>query len=198
MSLFDTLSKEFAKSPSGPMMLTSKSRKWFTSRVKQLGDINRTSLLDDRELTTKSTPTVGHMFMFVYDPKHKKTLPYYDKFPLIIMVDVDEKKQGFYGLNLHYLNPKLRAAFLDALHDSYGSTKGFTSNTRVRATYSMLKNASNLREFKPCFKHYLFDHVQSKFAKVDSPDWEIAIFLPTENFEKASKNQVWSESRKKI
>ena len=55
------------------------------------------------------------MNMFFYDPKHKDTLPYYDRFPLSVIIG--PAKGGFYGLNLHYLPPVLRAKMLDALMD---------------------------------------------------------------------------------
>jgi hypothetical protein len=41
---------------------------------------------------------VGSMQMFFYDPKTKETLPYYDTFPLVVVVGPAEG--GFYGLNL--------------------------------------------------------------------------------------------------
>ena len=53
-----------------------------------------------------------------------------------------------------------------------------------------------MRYFKPCFKHYLSEHVNSKLLLIEPADWEIAIFLPTESFRKVSKETVWKESRK--
>ena len=43
-----------------------------------------------------------------------------------------------------------------------------------------------MRYFKPCFKHYLLNHVKSRFAEVPAPEWEIATFLPTAQWKKAS------------
>lgn len=40
----------------------------------------------DEQVNLKNRVGSGQMYMFYYDPKHKKTLPYYDRFPLIIMV----------------------------------------------------------------------------------------------------------------
>ena len=39
----------------------------------------------------------GYMDAFYYDPKHKATLPYYDKFPLIFPLSVG--KDFFIGIN---------------------------------------------------------------------------------------------------
>ena len=89
--------------------------------------------------------------MFFYDPKTKDTLPYYDTFPLVVVVGPAEK--GFYGLNLHYLPPILRAKMLDALMDIATSKK--SPNAKFEITYEDSKSHSKLRYFKPCFKHYL-------------------------------------------
>jgi hypothetical protein len=52
-----------------------------------------------------------------------------------------------------------------------------------------------MRYFKPCFKRYLTANVKSRFARVPASEWEIATFLPTASFEKASKTTVWKDSR---
>ena len=49
----------------------------------------------------------------------------------------------------------------------------------------LLKGISGKPYYKACYKHYLSSNVRSNFAKVDSADWEIAIFLPLERFRKA-------------
>ena len=62
----------------------------------------------------------------------------------------------------------------------------------MRLEYQLLKTSSQLRYFKPCYKHYLTSHIQGQFLLVEPQDWEIAIFLPTESFRKVSKETVWS------
>ena len=133
--------------------------------------------------------------MFFYDPKHKKTLPFYDAFPLVI--PIGPAKGGFYGLNLHYLPPALRAKLLDGLLDNLNN-RLYDESTQFKINMQMLNRASTLKWFKPCLKHYLNDHVRSRFAMVESPEWEIATFLPTASFQKASKTAVWKDSRSKI
>jgi hypothetical protein len=135
------------------------------------------------------------MYMYFYDPKTKDTLPYYDRFPLTIIVD--PAPNGFYGLNLHYLPVPLRARLLDGLMDTLNNEK-YDETTRFRLSYSMLSSASKLTAFKPCFKRYLSGHVRSRFALVDPSDWEIATFLPTADFAKASISRVYRDSRRII
>jgi len=173
---------------------TKESREWFRKKASNLRSINREDLMKEEPLKTGARQIVGSMQMFFYDPKTKDTLPYYDKFPLAIIVG--PAKGGFYGLNIHYLPPVLRAKFLDALMDI--ADKKITDNSKFDLTYKTLKNASKMKYFEPCFKHYLTEHVKSKFAKVPAPEWEIATFLPTASWSKASSQKVFSDSRKMI
>lgn len=192
-SLFQRLASEIAED--GVKRRSVEARGWFLARLRAVGNINRQTLLKDPELVKKNKPAPGKMFMFFYDPKNKKTLPFYDKFPLILMVGPAEG--GFYGLNLHYLEPRLRAMFLDKLM-AYASAKNLTDSSKLRITYQILKGAAKLNAFAPCFKHYLFEHVRSFTMMVPAPEWDIAIFLPTEQFVKESKQNVWANSKKSL
>jgi len=174
---------------------TKESRDWFRGKVRNLKNINREALMKEDPLKQTTEEIIGSMYMFFYDPKHKETLPFYDTFPLVVVVGPAEG--GFYGLNLHYLPPILRAKMLDALMD-ITTNKKYNDSTRFKMSYELLTRTSKLKYFKPCFKHYLNEHVKSKFAMVPAPEWEIATFLPTAKFEKASINAVYKDSRQKI
>jgi len=176
---------------------TKEAQDWFRKKAQQMRRVNRTDLLQDDQvkLVNRQNPLIGSMNMFFYDPKTKDTLPFYDRFPLVIIVGPAEK--GFYGLNLHYLPPLLRAKMLDALLDITNNKK-YDSTTRFQMSYKMLQSSSKLRYFKPCFKHYLTSHVKSRLARVEAPEWEIATFLPTASWEKSSATNVYRESRKAL
>jgi hypothetical protein len=174
---------------------TKESREWFRKKIKNMRSIKREALMKEDPLKQTGQEIVGSMYMFFYDPKHKDTLPYYDTFPLVVVVGPAEG--GFYGLNLHYLPPILRAKMLDALMDITTNTK-FNSSTRFKMSYELLVKTSKLKYFKPCFKHYLNEHVQSKFAMVPAPEWEIATFLPTADFRKANSKKVYYDSKQMI
>ena len=68
-------------------------------------------------------PTVGVLCHFIYDPKLKNSLPYYDKFPLCIPAD-QKNGEGFLGWNLHYVPIDMRKVILGELlkHMSYYKT----------------------------------------------------------------------------
>lgn len=177
-SIFDTLELEAFKKGITPR--TKESIAWFRRKAQAMFNSrspSRSTLMNDPNLTLTQRPKGdGNMYMFFYDPKHKATLPYYDAFPLIFMTG--PAKGGFYGLNLHYLPPVLRAKVLDSVLNGTGG---------VPSKY-----------IKPMIKHYLFSHVRSRLARVESSEYEIAAFLPTADFKKANKSQVYRESRKKM
>jgi|TARA_R110000803_G_scaffold34736_2_gene75656 hypothetical protein len=173
---------------------TKESREWFLKKAQNMRSINRTALMQEEELKQGAKQIIGSMQMFMYDPKHKDKLPYYDIFPLVIVLG--PAKGGFMGLNLHYLPPKLRMQFFANLMDIQGSK--LTEDAKFSLTYRMLKKSSGLRYFKPCLKHYLNSQVTSKFAEVLAPEWEVAIFLPTAQFRKANSYKVHYDSRSQI
>ena len=192
-SLFNTLRTELTAK--GYESRSREAKTWFAERVKELnGRISRKTLLNDDALKVRSKPIWGHMFMFVYDPKTKDTLPYYDRFPLVIALQPAEG--GFLGLNLHYLRPDVRAVFLDKLMSTMSGSDQLTERSRLRVRYELLASVRRFRQFSPCLKHYLSGHVKSRIAQVYAPDWETAIFLPIEQFAKANKTKVWKESQK--
>ena len=58
----------------------------------------------------------GNMYMMFYDAKTKDKLPYCDRFPLVIPFDTVSVKNGFYGINLHYIAPIARVGLLEQLY----------------------------------------------------------------------------------
>jgi hypothetical protein len=131
----------------------------------------------------------------VYDPKGKAELPYYDRFPLVI--PLKRTPDGFIGLNLHYLPLRYRINFLNkllplAIYNDEDEIK------RLRVTYPMLDASSKLKEFRPCIKQYLYNHVKSRILSVEHNEWDIAVFLPIHQFKKAKPQDVWKESVQEI
>ena len=192
-NLFQKLGYEAFRAGINPR--SQEARDWFRRKAQSLSRINRLELLQDESLKLTNRQLVGSMQMFFYDPKHKDALPFYDKFPLAIVVG--PAPGGFYGLNLHYLPAVLRAKFLDALLDITNNNK-YDETTKFELSYKMLNGARSMRYFKPCYKHYLTAHVKSRFARVSAPEWEIATFLPTADWQKQTQTKVHAASRKMI
>ena len=174
---------------------SKESRDWLRRKANSLRRVNRNALMREEPIQLSNRRLIGSMQMFFYDPKTKDKLPYYDSFPLAIVVK--PAPGGFLGLNLHYLPPALRAKFLDAILDVTNNTK-YDDDTKFDLTYRMLTRSSKFKYFKPCVKHYLNSNVRSRFATVPAPEWEIATFLPTADWQKAGAAKVYADSRKMI
>lgn len=134
---------------------------------------------------------LGGLYFYFYNPKLKDELPYYDLFPLVM--PLQKYDDGFLGLNFHYIPPKMRVIFLNkmltrAVYDSDDELK------RIRVTYEILDATKRYREFRPCVKRYLYPHIRSKIIAVQPDEWDVACYLPVQQFRKASAKQVWSES----
>lgn len=178
-------------------MTMGDARDWFRNTARAVKSVNRNKMINDPKnvVETLSTQSIGKMYAFFYDPKYKETLPYYDQFPLIFMIG--PKAGGFMGINLHYLPPVLRAKLMDSLYSIINNQK-FDKTTKLKISYEVLNSAAKFRYFKPCLKHYLFDHVQSHFLNVEPSFWDAALMLPTEKFRKADIDTVWNQSRSKV
>ena len=169
MSIFDEISK-LKKSGKEPYQ-------WYRNRIKELGTPSQAQLIRDGKITGRVN--FGALNMFIYDPKLKNKLPYYDTFPLVL--PLERYRDGFLGINFHYLPYALRARLLSRLDPN--------------ANYSALKN---VRLVKPTLKRYLNSNVRSRFRKLEEEDFMTAIMLPVQRFRKSSASKVWSDSRKVI
>lgn len=172
-----------------------RSLEWYQLQVRAL---NRAATQPNKLM--QNTPALsttlipGNMYMFFYDAKLKDKLPYWDQFPLVL--PFRRVPDGFYGINLHYLPYAMRFKLLGALHDRAGDTK-ITEDTRIKTNWRMLMTLSTIAPVKACVKHYLFDHVESRFLQIKYPDWVVAALLPVERFVGATKTKVWQDSREK-
>ncbi len=156
----------------------------------------------DRSRLT-NIPLIGRMYLFNYDPKYKKELPYYDRFPLIFpflsskTTGTATEGPGFYGINLHYLPPIFRARLMDALFVTTTNDK-LDETTRLRISYNILNKSSRMRFFRPCVKHYLISHMRSRFFMINANEWGTALALPLQRFYKTPESKIYKESLKGI
>lgn len=172
------------------------SLKWFRQNMQYIYDsVSPDAMLAGSSGKIKEDGRPGKLYMFRYNPKTKAKLPYYDAFPLTVMLTPPKKEMM--GVNLHYLPPKYREIFFASLL-SINSDKSLTDNARFKVTYNILKASSKFRFFKPCIKKYLRNRIRSEMVIVPPKYWNIAVNLPTEAFVKQKKQAVWRESINKI
>ena len=168
----------------------SQSAAWFRNKIKEFGTPKSADLLRDGKRT--SVPTFGLLNMFVYSPKLKDKLPYYDTFPLVL--PIEEYSNGFLGINMHYLSMPIRIRLLDRLVDFSSNTK-FDESTKLNVNYTGVKD---IRLVKPTLHRYLSGRVKTDFRRIDADEFTVATLLPVQRFSKASAAEVYRDSRKMI
>lgn len=174
-SLIDKVKREMIASGISPR--TASARSWLSSKVSALRiPSNRSNVLNDPTRITAKT-FIGRMYFYHYDPKFKDVLPVWDKFPLVIPMEM--YADGFLGLNLHYLDVGNRLALLDRLLDFINNDK-YDDTTKMNLSYDLLKSSRRYRLIQPCIKRYLLSHIRSSIIYIEPDQWETAIFLPTE------------------
>jgi hypothetical protein len=193
-TIFDTVLTKGVRAGQIPAR-TEAARTWYRDTAQSYRRIDERALMKGDAERLTNTPMVGSMYMYYYDPKHKQTLPYYDRFPLVF--PYRKVPGGFMGINLHYLPLIYRAKLMDALYD-VTNNKNFDETTKLKMNYQVLSSAAKFKYFAPCVKHYLTEHLRSRFLYVYPSEWDIALFLPTERFQGATKQKVWADSKKLI
>jgi len=190
-TLLDRIKSSLAKQGIEPR--TVQSRDWLKNKIKELKPTQSTLMSDRKRL--KDSSIIGKMYFYFYDPKTKDSMPYYDRFPLVI--PIERYKDGFLGLNLHYIHPRHRINLLDKLSE-IASNRNYNESTKLRISYGYLAAASKAFEATPCIKRYLFSHVQSRFLEITADEWDIAVLLPMESFVGASTSKVFADSEDKF
>ena len=190
-SFLDTLKSSIKTAKAGAKARAAGD--WFREKVKQASASARMRAVTPTQLLKRQEATdteLGQMLFYKYDPKFAKKLPYWDMYPLVF--PFEKAKGGFYGLNLHYIPPRERAVLMDELN-SYVTNKKYDATTRLKLSYDLLKGFGRA---VPCVKRYLGTNVRSNTVRINADEWEIAIFLPVERFQKEKARVVWNDSKK--
>jgi len=199
-NVFDALDELFKES--GIKRGTRDAIKWYRELVRELFDLSdvspeETFLRDESRLIQKSgmRRRTGRMFLFNYIPKTRSTLKYYDSVPLVYILKFT--KDGFLGLNLHYLDIRLRTVLFNNLQILLSGPIE-SDFTRLRINTEILKGSRKFRYYRPCIRNYKTKYIGSRILQIPPKDWGVAIHLPIERFKKKNKYQVWTESRRKL
>ena len=174
-----------------------KSKAWYEQQMillmKQISSPWTVLKGNPAQLTTRLMP--GRMYMFVYDPLHKNELPYYDRFPCVLLYK--RSITGFSGLNFHYLPYQMRVQLLFRLMQ-YKTNARLDENTRIKYTWEAIKGVSKFAAAVPAFHQYNFAGLRSSFREIRSYDWTTAVMLPVEQFVKMPDDRIWDKSRQYV
>lgn len=164
-----------------------KSEEWFRDTIKKAVRGHKVS-----------RPTPGKIYAYAYDAKHKETLPYWDMYPLIVCLGFSKSSKSsttlMHGLNLHYIPPKARQAFLEELLKRYASTTTISNSTKLEVDWSRVKGMKGAHLM---IKSYLPDHINGSLVEVKPADWANVVLLPLQKFVSNGKSyssaRVWSK-----
>lgn len=159
---------------------------WFRDKVRESFS-GRVQYKDKFAAVAPSQAGMGRMYFFGYDPLHRDILPFYDTFPLVVVIG--KYDDGFLGMNLHYLPPQPRALLLEQLMTK---TRGSgTKNARMDINWEVVNQIAKVKGFDRCVHRYLTDHIITPLVRVNEDQWETACLLPVQDFKGASAQQVW-------
>lgn len=180
--------------------LSAKSREsidWFRTAARKYKNNISFQKLQSSAGTAANTSRVrvGGMFMFTYNAKYQEELDYWDRVPLII--PFREDATHFWGINFHYAPPIYRAVIMDNLYNIM-ENPNITDIQKEKLTYKMLQAMSSASFIQPLIKCYLKGHVTSQFIRIEPELWNVALFLPTQQFQKQSVRKVYSDYYRKI
>lgn len=180
--LIDKAQKKFNKQKIEPNSLDS--LRWFKRFFENAA---RQSFKDVKDLAKrKSQVRPGKIYTYGYDPKHKAKLPYYDRVPLIVCLEI--YKDGWLGLNLHYLSPKHRLAVMEILYKLYDEEK-----QKLRINYARLGSLGKHKLFSHCIKRYLANHLMTPLMNIEPENWDMVAFLPFARFVGEKEKTVWKD-----
>lgn len=148
----------------------AKTREWYQTELSlEMQQIAGDTSLFDQELMDANTdtqefadknqiipPIPGRLTFFRYKAKTARQLLYYDRYPLCYIL-----KNGngfFYGINLHYFNPRGRL--------------GIATELKERVVPQLEKGVHK----------YLISELRSPILGLAMSEWETATLLPVEEF----------------
>lgn len=153
------------------------SIRWYTRILKNL---NTREIKKEGLGQYVNKPGLGKLCCYYYDPKTKDTLPYWDKFPLVLPLDYQDNGYVL-GLNMHYLPPQARKVLFDQLF-AVRARKDLTQENQILMSYMILKRTSQFPGWRDCIKRYIPTHFESRILEIDPLSWKLAVALPTQQF----------------
>ena len=174
-----------------------KSKAWYEQQMillmKQINSPWTVLKGNPTQLTTKLMP--GKMYMYIYDPLYKSSIPYFDRFPCTLLYK--RSISGFSGINFHYLPYQMRVHLLFHLMQ-YKTNAKMDENTRIKYSWEAIKGVQKFAAAVPAFHNYNFGGLRSTFREIRAYDWTTAILLPVEQFVKAPDDRIWDKSRQAV
>lgn len=101
-------------------------------------------------------PRIFSLMLYGYKAKYREELPFYDKYPLAFVLDVQPK--SFFAINLHYYTPSQRIGIVQNLAEN------------------------KIPRFEKGAHKYLLSEVRTPYLHLAQQEWETICILPLEEF----------------
>ena len=142
----------------------------------------------------------GFLVFFKYKPiseSFNSRNTYYDVFPLVMVTEIH--REGFEGINLHFISPEYRKALFDAVMRGLPTIKaGEEWKTRLRVDYDRLEARRIFKYYRPCYRRYLWKGMKRRPALVPFHLWEDMVNGNTQKFVGAKPPTVYRNSRNAV
>ena len=109
---------------------------------------------DSNKVTT--FPRLFNLMFYKYKAKTRRDLPYYDKYPLAFVLEMDAR--SFFAVNLHYYSPEERMGLVMSLAED------------------------RIPKFRKGAHKYLLSEVRSPYLILAQQEWQTMCLLPVEEF----------------
>jgi len=162
---------------------------WIRDKMQKMAHVGQAPITKAKKSPSLIQP--GRIYFFGYNPKHRLTMPFYDQFPLVLVLNLQGK--GFLGLNMHYLPLNSRTVFLNAIV-KFASSPVYQKETDAKILLEYPKMISQFEKYAvPCVKSYLYGGVTGGVVQIHPADWKTTILMPLDRFAKMNREQVWKE-----
>jgi hypothetical protein len=153
----------------------TQSKAWYREQLEEkLGQIDWKN--EDDDIDTENINPYGNIYYFTYQAEYPYNYPYYDRFPMAYIINIDPAKGKMFGANLHYLPPQIREGVAGSLINKGGEWRGIVPEI--------------------CLHTYFIANCGT-FMRVPSKEWKGLSKLPVQDFRSpngryVSDSKVWS------
>jgi hypothetical protein len=155
---------------------------------------------DEGKLSIPSRVFSGQMVFFKYKPVSESFISrntYYDLYPMVLICDVT--REGFEGVNLHYLSPKYRTFLFEQITKRSPVLKaGDEWRNRLLIDYSRLKAQRSMKFFRACYRRYVWDGMKRRPVVLPYQLWDQLVAAETSRFVRARPVTVYRDSYHKV
>jgi hypothetical protein len=151
---------------------TSPTREWYRTAVFSAKTIqyenDPTKLIREEQVDEQGNklkrdknimrvyPRLFSLMLYGYKAKYREDLPYYDKYPLAFILDVNPR--SFFAINLHYYTPTQRIGIVQSLAEN------------------------KIPRFEKGAHKYLLSEVKTPYLDLAEAEWQTITVLPLEEF----------------